>query len=446
MEDKANKIRAVKTGLLLAGSFCIALLAAELLHELCHAAAALLTGGYFGKIVIDPFSWSHTYSSSPNHPIIFIAAGAIGSSIIALLLYILLIRWSKPIMLPLLLLGPVSLLENSMYWIVDTITGSGMDACNLINFGVPIPVVFLIGGLLFVIGIVLAIHLMRTIGVTNETFTIRLIILSIGILPYEIATLIWNWFFCREELHLWLIYSSSTVVLIIFIVVICKFFKTKKYKQFSPSWPTVIGLNIFSLAVTIVLSIMASGAQPDFTLKSNISETRPEGFPGALTPHPLATEISYIENPILKFDHVNALLYHLPESTYPDQIQNYLTQLHTEHGYFKLDYYLSDPNKSLDDSWQQDISKVGLVTVRIETLNQIWLRLSPDVSSLLIHVSYMWREDKFQSSLCMNSYEKIQQFDDVLKYASIHPDAFDPNQLQLLKTLQAIPPEKVESE
>jgi hypothetical protein len=446
MENKTKIIQAVKTGLLLTGSFCIALLAAELLHELCHAAAALLTGGFLGKIVIDPFSWSHTYSSSPNHPIIFIAAGAIGSSIIALMLYIILVRWPNPIMLPLLLIGPVSMLDNGLYWIVDTIAGSGMDACNLIYFGLSAPTVLLTGSLLFVIGILLAIHLMRTIGVTNETFSIRLIILSIGILPESIARLTWNWFCSHEGFNLWLIYSSSTVALIVFIVVFCKFFKTKKYKQFSPSWPTVIGFNLFAIAVIIVLSVTASGAQPDFTSKLNISETRPEGFPIALTPHPLATEISYVENPILKFDHVNALLYHLPESTYPDEIQNYLTQLHTKHGYFKLDYHLSDPNKPLSDGWQQDISKVGLVTVRIETLKQIWLRLSPDVSSLLIHVSYIWREDKFQSSLCMNSYEKIQQFDDVFKYASVHPDVFDPNQHQLLKLLRTTPPQKVESE
>jgi len=52
-----NNQSPVKMGFLLLGSFILAYLGAEYVHELCHYGAALISGGDPFGIVVDPFGW-----------------------------------------------------------------------------------------------------------------------------------------------------------------------------------------------------------------------------------------------------------------------------------------------------------------------------------------------------------------------------------------------------
>jgi len=58
-----NNQSPVKMGFLLLGSFILAYLGAEYVHELCHYGAALISGGDPFGIVVDPFGWSYCFSN-----------------------------------------------------------------------------------------------------------------------------------------------------------------------------------------------------------------------------------------------------------------------------------------------------------------------------------------------------------------------------------------------
>ena len=117
---------AVKRGLLLLGSFAMAYNASEFLHELGHALAAWMTGGWVSTIVVHPFSWSYCQAFSPKL-VFFTAAGVVFSSVAGVLIFLSLIRWPKPSLLPLLLIGPITLINNGEYLLIDLIVQSDGD-------------------------------------------------------------------------------------------------------------------------------------------------------------------------------------------------------------------------------------------------------------------------------------------------------------------------------
>ncbi|MBN2514154.1 MAG: M50 family metallopeptidase, partial [Sedimentisphaerales bacterium] len=238
-----NNQSPVKMGFLLLGSFILAYLGAEYVHELCHFGAALISGGNASGILIDPFGWSYSFSNSIEHPVFHTAAGAIGSSLIGILLFILLIRWPRPVLLPPLLFGPIVLINNGQYWAVDIIEGTGYDACTLVNLGVPISLILAAGIAQCLIGIILMVKLMRVIGVANESFRRRMIILGLGVFPYAIAGLIWNW--ANEVDILWL----STIVWVFLFAGIAGFFRTREPEPFETKWPTVIAFNVVGIGL-----------------------------------------------------------------------------------------------------------------------------------------------------------------------------------------------------
>ena len=294
MLKESGDRQVVRKGLLLLGSFCIAYLSAQYLHELSHAVAAYLAGGHAGSIHIHPFSWSYTYSFSYEHPVIVLSAGAVGSSLVSLLLYIVLIRWFRPILLPIVLIGPVSLLQNGSYWLVDFIQGSNGDACRLVRYGVPAAVVIVIGAVFLIIGIVSAVHLLCVLGLGNITFRNRLAILLIGLLTYEVAMISWQWIYNRHEFGLWLTYFASSAVLILIIAALGRYFRFNKQRLFKTNWASVFLVDLVGFGVVAALLMpvehrMVNRKIDDFNVE--IFETRPDVFPDVLTEYPSAKEM-----------------------------------------------------------------------------------------------------------------------------------------------------------
>ncbi len=125
----------VKRGLLLLGSFAIAYNFSVSLHELCHLLAAFLTGGTCDGIYINPFSWSYSKFTSPS-PFLVTIAGPFGSNFFGVIPFCLAYRWYRPVLMPFLLIGPVILIFNGGYLLIDTLMQSEGDACSMIVQGV----------------------------------------------------------------------------------------------------------------------------------------------------------------------------------------------------------------------------------------------------------------------------------------------------------------------
>lgn len=426
-----------RLGLLLLGSFTIAYNTAQFLHEACHALSAILFGGHSGGILIHPFNWSYSFSACPEHRIFHLASGAIGSALIALSVYVVLIRRARAWLLPLLLIGPITLLDGGAYWIVDVLYGSGGetgDACRLIGLGVPSLAVVCTGVILLAVGVAMAFHLMCVIGIAAETFGARLKILLTGISSYAVAGLAWNWFYARSEFTLWLIYFLSETGLVIFVAVIAGLFRTSKRRPLSSGWATVIATNLLALALVISLLIAAGSAATgisNYGLKS--FSTRPDDFPDVLVPCPQATEVTYVAPATIQLEPRYGLIYSLPEDSDPNQIRDYLTQQYRKHGYTRLRYSLNDPNELKDDSWREKVRTVGLETKRSKRYEQHWIRPISHVSSSLLSVCYSWRADRFAYAFVSSTERRVSEIKQLLAYADIHPEAFDPNDIEQLK-------------
>lgn len=434
-----NNQSPVKMGFLLLGSFILAYLGALYVHELCHSGAALISGGDAFGIVIDPFGWSYSISNSIEHPVFHTAAGAIGSSLIGILLFMLLIRWPKPALLPLLLFGPIALINNGQYWAVDIIEETGMDACTLVNLGIPASVLLVAGIIQCLVGVVCMIRLMRIIGLTNQPFIKRLIILGVGIIPYACIGVVWNW--ANEVDILWL----STIGWVLLFAVIAGLFRAEKLASFEAKWPVVLGFNVIGIGLVVGLLLMISSRKSSaVSYPIETFSTRPECFPDVLLPHPMAKEPFYTimskdSNPIY------ALGYALPQEVSPGQVRADLDTLFKEHGYVRLAYSLDDPNELQDERWEEETFQLGKKTLSIKTYNQFWIRLIPEVSSAFVGVRYVGKKGTFDDNSVLASAYTISNIDRVLHYADIHPDAFNLIDLDWLRMQAVFKPNRLPS-
>jgi hypothetical protein len=431
MEETPEKTvgHLLRLGLLLLGSFAIAYNAGIFLHEACHALAAVACGGRVFGISLHPFGWSHSYSLCPGHPVFHGASGTIGASLIALFVYVVLIRWPKAWLMAALLLAPATLLTGGEYWLVDILYGSNGDACRLIDRGVPSSVVTGTGAVLFVVGFILAVHLMRAVGIANQGFRVRLAVLLVGTLPYAAAELTWNWFHARSEFGMWLIYFLSETGLVIVIAVVAGFFPKKKQSTLSPGWTIVGAINL--LAVGLIVALLAAsaaraGAQP----RVQVSSTRPDGFPDVLVPHPDAAKVTYVVWPLGCI-----LSYSLPEQADANDVLDDLAGQYRAHGYRQLRYELDDPAKPIVDGWTNEVYTFRGETLRKKEREQRWMKLSPCIRRLSVSCSRP--QDGSAPPTVTASVNRGEagavQIRKILAYADAHPEAFDPNEIEQVK-------------
>ena len=260
MEKQQNNLtyaESVKRGLHLLGSFCIASVISIMLHEMGHLGFAWVTNGQVSGIRINPFSWSYSNSSSP-YPILHTASGSIGASFLGLLLFVLLQRWRNPWLFPLLLAGPLSLIHNGSYWILDKVFASGGDACSLSDKGIPTIVIFGTGFTLLMGGLLLAYHLFRKVGLLNSSLKRRLLIMAIGIVPYFIGMLTWNYLFNRQEMALWGLYSCIGIASSLFVAVMPVWYQARDVKKCpTMGWGPIIGINIIAWTIIAILLIIS---------------------------------------------------------------------------------------------------------------------------------------------------------------------------------------------
>ncbi len=157
------------------------------------------------------------------------------------------------------------------------------------------------------------IRLMRIMGLTNQSFIKRLIILGVGIIPYACIGVVWNW--ANEVDILWL----STIVWVFLFAVIAGFFRIQEPKPFETKWPTVIAFNVVGIGLVVGILLMISfqkSSAASYQVQS--FSTRPEVFPDVLVCHPMAKEPLYII--------VYKKLYTILDTTIPESFQSHCGQ------------------------------------------------------------------------------------------------------------------------
>lgn len=421
--------QAIKQGLLLFGSFNIAYNLAYLFHEVSHGFVAIITGGTFSDMVINPFSWSYSYSSSPNQ-LVHISAGALGAILIAGVIYLVFYWKANPWLFPLLLIAPIAMLENGTYYIVDIIMNSRGDACRLVGMGVHSVILIFFGVICVVSGIILAVLLIRKMGLFLFDFKGRLFVLGIGVFPSALAMLIWNWVYNQNELLLWTVYTVTTIVLTLIVAVIPKrIWKSNAHEPQQLKWKTVVTINLFYIGLLVFWFVGPFSANNVLGVET-FSE-RPKDFPVVMDAPDFATDITYFRLPNLTRPY--SLSYDIPESIPRDQIRDYITNIHNQCGYILLTHSINDPNEIQSNSWKDVTHKTGGFSFKTKHYRQSWLKIDSYLHVSFVAVTYVWEKDEIIGASVRNNILEYPEL--FYKYATIHPEQFDPNQIEQLKML-----------
>ena len=405
----------IQKGLLLLGSFAIAYILAEFLHELGHALSAWTTGGTVFGIYVHPFNWSYC-SFTCDYPIYRSASGAGFSSIIAIMFFSVIIRWPKMWLLPLLLAGPITLINNGDYLLIDVLFKTGGDSCSLIGMGIPLWSILIVSAILLLAGFAMAFVLIRKIGLLTGTFGQRLTILTLGIVTYLVIAEIWNFFYDRNAISDWGAYTISGIVLTLIIAAL-PFWNTKKEEdQQIITWKPIIAIN--TIAVSLVLTLLAiCPLLPGSDIES-FSE-RPEDFPAVLEAPPFATNISYSKSEIDLSETGGRLVflsYSFPESTPQEQIQQFITDTYKNSGYILLTDSSDASDQPRNNHWIEESELFNGVPIKSNTLTQMYFKFDSKIFySSYVSISYVWRKGKFQDAHAMNAMHEFNDFEQVKK-------------------------------
>lgn len=423
--EQNQKSTVFRMGLLLLGSLSIAYNLDTFFHEISHSAAAWMTGGWVGGIYLHPFSWSYSYSVSPN-PIFHAAAGALGACCIGLFLFVLLIRWTRDWLLPLLLVGPIAFLSGGNYWLVDMVFHSGGDACSMIDDGVSRTLIAVSGVLMLVGGIGLAIVLIKKIGFFRLPIKNRLIVGSLGTIPSTVCEVTWQWIYNRPEIMLWLTYAAVEIVFVVlFSVLPLKFKSTQPFKI---RWKTVIFLNILAVVIVIALLATAGMSQPSRPYDSQTYGSPPEGFPEFLTPHPLAEDVNYI----VVRDSSYALTYDLPHEMERDEIVQHCMNVYGDQGYHLFQYNFLDPNEIAINESSGNPSRDDEPA---PTLSLFWVKIDEALSlGNLRIVDCTWENHERVHFIWATVSNQVSP-KRICEYMAFHPNEFDPNEVQRVNEL-----------
>lgn len=255
-----NNKNLLKSIFLLSGSFLFGRFFATFLHEHGHAIAAWATGARVSRIVFHPFNWSYInyYGSKAEYENFIIWAGTLFAAFVALLLIIIVWRWRKPGLLPILMTGAIACSKDGAYLIVSGIANTRGDGASLVKHGTPLVVVVAVGFILFAIGILLVFTCLGLLGIGPEKkIKFRILVFSGGFLPYLTAMLLYH-LRNKEELNTWLIRILGSMVLVFFFALLSGFVQRRlrwfrHIKAKMVTWSAVINANILALAFILFL-------------------------------------------------------------------------------------------------------------------------------------------------------------------------------------------------
>jgi hypothetical protein len=177
-------IQKAKSILLLAGAFTFAFLLGEMVHEFGHYLTHLAYGNTGVGIHLDPFGGSRIVgvTSLPLNVMgVTSAAGPLFNLALGTTCSLLLWRKHRPGLLPLLLWGPVAMVQEGVTFSLGLLTPGG-DAQWVVAAGIPMAVVLTVGIGLLLTGIVMTSwQLSRVIFDQDIPFGGKFLVVLVGI-------------------------------------------------------------------------------------------------------------------------------------------------------------------------------------------------------------------------------------------------------------------------
>lgn len=175
---------AIKSILLLAGAFTFAFLLGEMTHESGHYLAHLVFGTPDVGVHLDPFGGSRIVGFPPNPDVVVAgvtsAAGPLLNLVLGITTFLGLWRYRKPVLLPLLLWGPVSMVQEGVTFSLGLLTPGG-DAQWIVSLGVPVIIVLVWGTVFLLAGVCTISLLFPVAGVgVSCSFWKKYIIVLVG--------------------------------------------------------------------------------------------------------------------------------------------------------------------------------------------------------------------------------------------------------------------------
>ncbi|MEJ2209467.1 MAG: hypothetical protein P8129_10575 [Anaerolineae bacterium] len=180
--------------LLLCGAFVFSFSLGEAIHELGHFLAHRAYSVDVG-IRLDPFGGSHIIGGSLAPREIWgitSAAGPLFNVTIAVSVLVVLWRLRRPVLLPLLLWGPIALVQEGVTFSLGLLTPGG-DAALIVESGVPAGFVLSTGILFLALGVSGVCLVLPQAGLSpSASFPCRLGIVVGGMVPFMVARLLFS--------------------------------------------------------------------------------------------------------------------------------------------------------------------------------------------------------------------------------------------------------------
>ncbi len=244
--------------LLLLGSFAFVFCLGEAVHELGHFLAHRAYGVQVG-IRLDPFGGSQIlHGSSAPREIwgITSLAGPLFNLLVGLALSLSLWRVRRPALLPLLLWGPVALIQEGVTFSLGQLTPGG-DAQLIVEWGVPAGVLLSFGLLLLASGVALLCGLLPLAGLSpNDSFSRKFGLVAGGMVSFMVVRLLAS---CASSpnaaqenvLPLFFALLLATIVVVLYRPLVRMLSRGSEPEPASVTWPAVV--SSVALAVGMVL-------------------------------------------------------------------------------------------------------------------------------------------------------------------------------------------------
>lgn len=234
---------ALKRSLLLLGAFAWGYNAAHALHELGHASAMWATGGRVTGVMLHPFSWSKVYyASPPTSPRVATWSGALFAAACGLMLLVLIRRWHSVWSVPLAATALCTLLVNGIYLALDSLFLAGGDPTQLVRLGTPRVIIFLVGMVFIVAGLVAGHMTLPRIGaVETDGILVRILVLQGGIGLYLVAMLFYHLVWNPQQGMFWAACGAAGLLLVTGGAAASKLAEHRwqsrfRYSPLTPSW------------------------------------------------------------------------------------------------------------------------------------------------------------------------------------------------------------------
>jgi hypothetical protein len=177
-------------------AFAFAFLTNEAIHEFGHFLADRAAGVREVGVILDPFGGSHIVlgESLPAERVAFAAvAGPLLNLIVGLVVLALLWRSRRSLLLPLLLMGPVAMVQESVTLTLGQLTPGG-DADLMVQSGVPALVPLAIGVGLLIGGLYLIAKLLPLAGVQRGSrYATRFGVIAGGMTSLMLLRFVASW-------------------------------------------------------------------------------------------------------------------------------------------------------------------------------------------------------------------------------------------------------------